>query len=418
MDRIVIEDHAADGDAPQFDRARITDSVEQALSLGVGVLELAIADADRDEPHWKTQTHSQHLVCGTCGRSFTDLTPHHFSFNTAIGWCGQCEGLGTQTGTNPNALITSPTSSLAEGAALLWPHVDHAVSGWMLRALSRHTGIPVDVPYEQLTVTQRRVLFRGTGPAWIEVRESDTKEDSDSSTVLFRFQFKGFYPALDEASRLTPGLRGKLDQFTAEIDCTACDGSRLREEAAAVRFRGHTIADLVHMPLDRLAAEVKTWTLDRRERKIAGELIREIKSRVRFLIDVGLDYLTLHRGAATLSGGEAAFPANQSNEQVKQHNHEYPIDRKALRSDGCTDRDPPTGTSGRPARDVVEPAGGLHARHRTPTRWRRVRPDCPRDPRGQGGVHHFAGQTEPAPPLADGAARPALRHRPLSLRSR
>ena len=127
----------------------------------------------------------------------------------------------------------------------------------MLRALSRHAGIPIDVPFEQLTVTERRVLFRGTGlSTWIEVTEADTKENSDAATALFRFQFKGFYPALDEASRLTPGLRGKLEQFTAEIDCAACDGSRLREEAAAVRFQGHTIADLVHMPLDRLRDEV------------------------------------------------------------------------------------------------------------------------------------------------------------------
>ena len=177
----------------------------------------------------------------------------------------------------------------------------------MLSALARQTGIPVDLPFDQLTVSQRRILFRGTGPQWIEVRESDAGDNNKSAvSVLFRFQFKGFYPALDEASRLTPGLRGKLEQFTAEIDCNACDGSRLRDEAAAVRFRGHTIADLVHLPMDRLHQEVvKLWKFDRRERKIAGELVREIKARVGFLLDVGLDYLTLHRGAATLSGGEA-----------------------------------------------------------------------------------------------------------------
>ena len=102
------------------------------------------------------------------------------------------------------------------------------------------------------------------------------------------YQFKGFYPALDEASRLTPGLRGKLEQFTAEIDCSVCDGSRLTDVAAAVRFRGHTIADLVQMPLDRLHDEVKSWKFDRRERKIAGELVREVRARVGFLLDVGL----------------------------------------------------------------------------------------------------------------------------------
>ncbi len=299
VDRIVIQPD---------DRTRITDSVEQALSLGIGVLQIAVADEEREEPLWKTETHSQHLVCGCCGRSFAELTPHHFSFNTAVGWCDQCEGLGTQTGTNPAALVTSTGKTLAEGAAVLWPEMQQSVSGWMLNALSRHTGIPIDVPFDALTVSQRRVLFRGTGAQWIEVRESDKTDKgakNKSTSVLFRYQFKGFYPALDEASRLTPGLRGKLEQFTAEIDCSVCDGSRLTDEAAAVRFRGHTIADLVHMPLDRLHEEAKSWKFDRRERKIAGELVREVRARVGFLLDVGLNYLTMHRGASTLSGGEA-----------------------------------------------------------------------------------------------------------------
>ncbi|TWU42852.1 excinuclease ABC subunit UvrA [Novipirellula artificiosorum] len=300
VDRIVVQ---------PSDRSRISDSVEQALSLGVGVLQVALADNERGETDWTVITHSQHLVCGDCGRSFTNLTPHHFSFNSTIGWCPQCEGLGTQRGTNPAALISSPTATLAEGASLLWPSVDQAVSQWMLRSLSRHARIPIDTPYVDLTVTQRRMLFHGTGDAWIEVRESDRdaapKKTTGTEAVLFRYQFKGFYPALAEAARLTPGLRGKLEQFVDEIDCSACDGSRLHEDAAAVRFRDRTMADLVHMPLARLADHIQSWKLEKREQKIAGELVREISSRVRFLLDVGLDYLTLHRGAATLSGGEA-----------------------------------------------------------------------------------------------------------------
>ena len=287
------------------ERSRISDSVEQALSLGIGVLQVVLADSEREEPYWETITHSQHLVCGECGRSFPTLTPHHFSFNTSVGWCRECEGLGKQTGTNPAALIDSPTKTLAEGAALLWPDVDNELSVWMLRALSRQTDIPHDVPFEELTSSQRRLLFHGTGSRWLEVRSRDADPESKSDARLFRFQFKGFYPALDEASRLKPALRGRLEQFVDEIDCSACDGSRLRSEASACRFRGHTIADLVHMPLNRLHDVVRKWKLDRREKKIAGELMREIQSRVRFLLDVGLDYLTLHRGAATLSGGEA-----------------------------------------------------------------------------------------------------------------
>ncbi|MBB3207402.1 excinuclease ABC subunit A [Rhodopirellula rubra] len=294
--------------------SRISDSVEQALSLGVGVIEIAIADSDRPEPEWETIRHSQHLVCGCCGRSFNQLTPHHFSFNSTIGWCPGCQGLGTQTGTNPAALMGTPQQTLADGGALLWPKNDQAVSRWMLRALSRSTNIPIDQPIELLTLSQKRMLFHGLGPRWIEVRRSDaTETDRESETatkghpgdILFRYQFKGFYPALEEASRLTPGLRAKLETFVAEIDCSVCNGSRLRDDSAAVKFRGHTIGDLVHMPLDRLASDVDSWDLDQREKKIAGELVREIESRVSFLRDVGLDYLSLHRGASTLSGGEA-----------------------------------------------------------------------------------------------------------------
>ncbi|KLU07077.1 Excinuclease ABC subunit A, dimeric form [Rhodopirellula islandica] len=302
------------------EQSRISDSVEQALSLGVGVMDVAIADSDQPERDWHVLRHSQHLVCESCGRSFSQLTPHHFSFNSGIGWCPGCEGLGTQTGTNPAALMGTPQTTLADGAALLWPSVDHAVSRWMLRALSRTTGIPIHQPIDSLTVSQRRILFHGLGPRWVEVRHGDTTDDNASAekerveevrdhfgegNVLFRFQFKGFYPALEEASRLTPGLRMRLEAFVAEIDCSVCDGSRLRDDSAAVRFRDFTIGDLVHMPLDRLSREIDSWDLDRREWKIAGELIREVQSRVRFLRDVGLDYLTLHRGAPTLSGGEA-----------------------------------------------------------------------------------------------------------------
>ncbi|MEO1530089.1 MAG: excinuclease ABC subunit UvrA, partial [Planctomycetota bacterium] len=184
------------------ERSRISDSVEQALSLGIGVLQVVFADQEREEPYWETVTHSQHLVCGECGRSFPTLTPHHFSFNTSVGWCKECEGLGKQTGTNPAALIDSPTKTLGEGAALLWPDVEHELSQSMLRAFSRQTGIPHDVPFEELTSSQRRLLFHGTGARWLEVKHQDADPKSKSDGRLFRFQFKGFYPALDEASRL------------------------------------------------------------------------------------------------------------------------------------------------------------------------------------------------------------------------
>ena len=120
----------------------------------------------------------------------------------------------------------------------------------------------------------------------------------------FRFQYKGLYPALDEASRVSPGFRSRLEHLVDEVECTVCNGSRLRDDAAAVRLRGRTIDELCRLPLGKLAAEFAAWKPNAAERKIAGELLREIGNRLQFLVDVGLDYLTLARPAPTLSGGE------------------------------------------------------------------------------------------------------------------
>ncbi len=126
----------------------------------------------------------------------------------------------------------------------------------------------------------------------------------DGVNALFRFQYKGLYPALEEASRISPSLRTKLEHLVDEVECTVCGGSRLRDDAAAVRLRDRTIDELCRMPLGRLLHNFNDWQLSETEQKIAGELNREICNRLQFLVDVGLDYLTLARPAPTLSGGE------------------------------------------------------------------------------------------------------------------
>ena len=121
------------------------------------------------ESQWETVRHSQHLACDQCGRSFEQLTPHSFSFNSPLGWCPACEGLGTQTGANPAALLNDPKRSLADGAVALWPAVSHQVSQWMLAALSAATGIPLDVPFEQLSGRHRRIIMHGFSERWLDV---------------------------------------------------------------------------------------------------------------------------------------------------------------------------------------------------------------------------------------------------------
>ena len=300
IDRVIIK---------QAQRSRIADSIETALGFGKGVLQVTYPQDELPEPRWPTITHSQHLACSKCGRSFERLTPHSFSFNSHLGWCEACEGLGVEVGANPAALLRDPKLTLAEGAVALWPDLAKPISKLMLEALSRQTGVPIDVPFDLLSSRHRRVVMYGAGEEWMEVgqragnrsRESEKKEQ----TALFRFQFKGLYPALDEASKLSPTFRNRLEEFVDEVDCSTCSGSRLREDASAVKFRGRTIDQYCRLPLGELQKVVQGWKLSDRDRKIAGELIREIKGRIQFLNDVGLEYLTVGRGAATLSNGEA-----------------------------------------------------------------------------------------------------------------
>ncbi len=301
IDRIAIQPDA---------RSRIAGSVESALSLGRGVLSVAYPDENVPEPRWRNEVHSQHFACDRCGRSFEPLTPHSFSFNSPLGWCPTCEGLGTQSGANPAALIHDPKLTLAAGAIGIWPSVSQPLFAAMLDALSAATGVPADMPLDQLTPRQRRTVFYGAGEQWIDVPLPEGKTASraarkKSGRLWFRFQYKGLYPALEEAARLSPSLRAKLDHLVGEVECSTCDGTRLRDDAAAVRLQGKTIGQLCHLPLGELVAEIAGWQWTPEERKVAGELIREISARVQFLVDVGLEYLSLGRPAPTLSGGEA-----------------------------------------------------------------------------------------------------------------
>ncbi len=172
-------------------RSRFADSVENALVLGEGVLHVAHHCDDVEESSWETVRHSQFLACDQCGRSFELLTPHNFSFNSPLGWCPACEGLGTQTGANPTALLHDAKLSLSEGAVALWPEISHPISQQMLAALAKRTGVPIDLPYEQLSSRHRRMIMHGTGEQWYDVfAENDTAQSRACSV----FNSRGFTP--------------------------------------------------------------------------------------------------------------------------------------------------------------------------------------------------------------------------------
>jgi excinuclease ABC subunit A len=306
-------------------RGRIADAIEAALELGRGVVHIAHVDADRDEPNWRVERFSLHFACDRCGRSFEPLNPHHFSFNSPLGWCPTCEGLGVQKGASPALLVRDPHRSVRDGALSAWPPltVDNPFSRFA-EALARHVGFSLDTPFEHLQPAQQHALLHGTGETWISLEEHGTanaqrtgrsaerrtqksRQGSAPRSTLgaLRFQYKGLFPAIDEASRVSFVYRHKLDHLVSEVPCSTCGGTRLRDDAAACRFASHTLGQLCGLPLDQTLLLFKELKLTKGQQQVAGEVLREISNRLQFLVDVGLDYLTLSRPTPTLSGGES-----------------------------------------------------------------------------------------------------------------
>jgi len=298
------------------ERSRLAQSVEAAFDAGNGTMLVARAVDGADEPDWPVEVHSRRLACPSCGRGFKPLEPRQFSFNSPLGWCPSCDGLGTRTGVEHGSLVRDASLSLGEGALDLWPSLDRKdcgqVSRAMLEALCKATGLPIDVPLAELSGLQQRVLFEGTGEKWIEVPRptpSPTKARSASEvhpppTPWFSFQFKGLENACEEAARLVVALRGKVDAVMGEVPCSECGGSRLADVASAVTLWGRGLDVWCRMPLGKLQKELETISLSEPEKKIAGDLLRELEARVNFLVDVGLEYLDMDRPAGSLSGGE------------------------------------------------------------------------------------------------------------------
>lgn len=328
-------------------RGRISESVEHALALGEGVLVLLVEavetvpdvpESPQAEPAAVASHHSparemrfsQRFSCPTCGEAYDELSPVQFSFNSPLGWCETCEGLGVQRGAPAAMIITRPHLPLLQGAVTWHGRRDGKVEpnskfGRMMAALAAHIGADIHAPLDDWTATQRQVLLFGSDD-WIETGElfvtAPRRSEDGKAASAARFQWRGFFPAIDQATRVNWELRHRLRNVVTDIPCVDCRGGRIRPFPAAARLGGvprddsgsatanpespgKSIVEVSQLPLTEATRFFSELKLTREQREIAGELLKNIRERLQFLIDVGLDYLTLHRAGPTLSGGEA-----------------------------------------------------------------------------------------------------------------
>jgi len=239
-----------------------------------------------------------------------------------MGWCEACEGLGVQQGASPAAIVIHPTRSIADGAIAGWGVLQPGSQLFVIASvLADHIGFDLITPWNKLTEAQRLTFLHGCGDEWIAVTQKHGSTEPQASACAdpaepqalacaarpgaLRFKWKGFFPAINRATRSSWQYRKRLEDLVTDVPCDACAGGRLRPESAAIRAGDKTIHEVCLWPLDRTLQWFENIKLSSRERKIAGELLHEITSRLRFLVEVGLYYVTLHRTASTLSGGES-----------------------------------------------------------------------------------------------------------------
>ncbi len=307
VDRLILRDPENEEDT-RAARSRLTDSVETALKFGDGYVTVQFVS---DEPPRDIQ-YSEYLACPDHGSIITEIEPRTFSFNTPHGACPTCQGLGSRQEIDPDLLIPDRSISLIDGAIAdtAWdgPKDDGGYYWQMLEAVAEHYGIDLEAPVETIPDEKLDKILYGTGGKELTV-EFTGRNGRKSS---FRASFEGVITNLERRYRETHSeyIRGKISEFMSDRPCQTCGGFRLRKEALAVTIDGMHIIEVTSWPVRRsldwvnqLSDETSAFT--QRERLIAERILKEIKARLGFLVNVGLDYLTLQRSAGSLSGGEA-----------------------------------------------------------------------------------------------------------------
>jgi excinuclease ABC subunit A len=321
VDRLITPEGQDQGSAPTDNgfRSRLTDSMETALRLGDGTV---IVNDVSSEPA-RDVLYSEHLACPVCGISLPEIEPRTFSFNSPHGACPECEGLGTQMKLDPELIVPNPDLSLQEGAIQAWSTDDKQGYRWrMIEAVCDHFDIPTDVPWRKLNKAQQRIVLYGSGDGRIQV----TYVNREGQRRRYRTQYEGVIPNLERRYRETGSdyVRGKIEAFMTHRPCPACGGARLRPVALAVTVADKPINELTSWPVSGLldwidelsgakfrdaSAPIEVLeappSLTDKQWQIGRRILKEVRDRLHFLVNVGLGYLTLDRTATTLAGGEA-----------------------------------------------------------------------------------------------------------------
>jgi len=303
VDRLVVRQADDDG-TERPDASRMADSIETALRLSDGLLLVNLPDAP---PKEADRLYSERYACAEHGGSFEELAPRNFSFNSPHGACPDCTGLGSRLEIDPDLVLPNDALSVDEGAILPWRRMA-ASDSWfakILDAVAEHYGFRTDAPVRELSDEARRILLHGNRKERVAVRY----QARNGNIHTFKTTFEGVIPNLTRRHRETgsEAMRAEIERYMTNAPCPTCGGMRLKPESLAVTIAGRNIIETTR----RSVTDALAWydalpaRLNDRENQIARQVLKEIRARLGFLVDVGLDYLTLDRASGTLSGGEA-----------------------------------------------------------------------------------------------------------------
>ncbi|MEY9211011.1 excinuclease ABC subunit UvrA [Thermobifida halotolerans] len=281
---------------------RLTDSVETALQLAGGTILLEFVDLPADDPE-RERIYSEHLYCPYDDLSFEELEPRSFSFNSPYGACPECAGLGTRMEVDPELVVPDPAKTLNEGAIAPWSGGSPSeYFTRLMQALGEAIGFDLDTPWEKLSRAARRALLNGHDT---QVHVSYRNRYGRQRAYYTDFEGVVNWVRRRHSESDSDFVRERLEGYMRVVPCPACQGSRLKPDVLAVTVGGRSIAEVSALPLNECARFLGSLELSERDRVIAAQVLKEINARLGFLLDVGLDYLSLSRAAGTLSGGEA-----------------------------------------------------------------------------------------------------------------